>query len=346
MKNLFYSQVDKPNIQDIRKDIHLNNPNTITFFCETEWDFVDLDNNFAQLCNSKNIHLVLVFGSYNSEFYNKKFENFKSVEIINWYTYWFNWTMMCSTMFDFNITYEKFDYPFICLNNKNHTHRCALIDELTRNNLLDKGVVTWHKFPNNTTSYYRPPHLPSTHGEAYKFKYYDDSMRIINDDFATKLDSFLIPDQYYKSFLHVIGEATLTVPFITEKTCLPILFKKPWIIMADQYFHKKLVDLGFELYDEIIDYSFDSEPNFKKRAYAISENVKNICSQDIQRLYEIIKPKADRNYNNYMRIIRSEEYVPKLIKERGKNFELEPNRTFTDNRYFTICKMVGILNDS
>jgi hypothetical protein len=206
-----------------------------------------------------------------------------------------------------------------------------LVDELTGQGILDKGIVTWNRFPARNPS-------------LYHFKHYNDDIRLISDDFETKLDSFLIPDEYYKSFLHVIGEATTTVPFITEKTCLPILFKKPFIVMADQYFHKRLVDLGFELYDEIIDYTFDSEPDMLKRAEAIAFNVKRITEQNTTELYQIIKEKAQRNYDNYIRIINDAKHIPTVIRDRI--LELKNNRSIvhnaTDGRYVNMyAKMVN-----
>lgn len=334
MKTLFYSQIDEPTYDKLKTDIEKYKPERIVLFCETEWDSRELTKQFAYLVNENNIHVVVTFGSYDSEFYKEKTKYFNSIELVFWNTHWFNWSVMCSTMLDFNQEYSHFTYPYICLNNKNHAHRCAIIDELTGAGLLDKGIVTWHRFPNNE---------PSDH--KYNFRYYNDAIRHIGDDFVTKLDSFLIPPEYHQSFLHVIGEATGNVPFITEKTCLPILYKKPWVIIADAGFHQKLVDLGFELYDEIIDYSFDSNPVLQERAKAIADNVKRISEQNLDELYSIIKPKAERNYNNYMRIINEPKYIPDIIKERAiyakeTNYA---NSTFTDGRYVHMCEKAGII---
>ena len=332
MKTLYYSQLDEPTLENIKRDVEAQRPERVVLFCETEWDSRELTPELAEVLNANNVHLVVTFGSYADEYYNTKTKYFNSIELVHWGTYWVHWTLMCSSQLNFDINYENFKYPFICLNNKNHAHRCALVDELTHNNLLDKGIVTWHRFPHQTKS-----------DHIYKFKYYDDSIRLLSDDFITKLDSFLIPPEYHESFLHVIGEATTTATCISEKTWLPILYRKPWIIMANPYFHQKLVDLGFELYDEIIDYSFDSEPDMEKRAIAIAENVKRISEQNVNDLYKLIKPKADRNYNNYMRVLQSEQYIPPVIIERARLVHQGcEDKTFTDPRYTHICNNARI----
>ena len=332
MKTLFYSQLDEPTYEKLKKDFEIHRPERVVLFCETEWESRELNDDLANLFNKHNVHLVVTFGSYNHEFYNKYRKIFNSIEVVNWPTYWINWALMCSSLLDFNKEYKNFKYPFICLNNKNHSHRCAIVDELTGLDLLNKGIVTWHRFPNQT---------PSNH--RYTFKYYDDSIRLIGDDFVTKLDSFLIPPEYHESFLHVVGEATINVSIISEKTCLPILFKKPWVVMADQYFHQKLIDLGFELYDEIIDYSFDSEPDLTVRANLIAQNVKRISEQNLNDLYKLIEPKAIRNYNRYMAIVKSAKHVPPIIVERAKLVKAGcDDTTSTDHRYVHICNMAYI----
>lgn len=321
----YISQLDEPTLDDFIKVIENEKPNTIVLLCETEWHVRELTPELANLLNSHNIKLMVTVCSHPSDYYKTLTQHFNNIEIVHWPTYWVNWTMMCGNFLNFNQTYHGFKYPYICLNNKNHVHRCMLVDELTGQGILDQGIVTWNKFPMRE-------HNP------YPFKYYDDSIRLLSDDFETKLDSFLIPEEYHQSFLHVIGEATTSVTCISEKTWLPILFKKPFIIMADQYFHKKLVDLGFELYDEIIDYSFDSEPDMLKRAEAIAVNVKRITEQNTSELYQKIKAKAQRNYENYIRILTSIEYMPQVIIDRVHMLRNDPSvvRNATDGRYLTL----------
>lgn len=334
---LFYSQLDEPSLEKIKQDIEQYHPDTVVLFCESEWDSRELNPDWAQVLNDNNVHLIVTICSHPNEYYSAKTKYFNSIELVHWPTYWANWTLMCSNMLDFNREYTDFKYPFICLNNKNHLHRCMLVDELTGQGLLDKGVITWHKFSNMGQS-------------PYKFNYYDDSIRLISDDFITKLDSFLIPEEYHESFFHVVGEATTTVTCISEKTYLPIFYKKPFAIMSNVGFHKKLVDLGFELYTELIDYSFDSEIDMNKRASMLAYEVKKLSDRgNYNQQYELIKDKAQRNQDNLYRIINSADYIPLLIKDRAKQAKelrdiLGPGAlTYTDPRYIHICENAGLL---
>lgn len=336
IKTLYYSQLDGISVEKFRIDIETQKPDRVVFLCETEWHYRELTPEFAEIFNRNNVELIVTYCTFPSEYYDKPKSYFNRMQIVNWGTYWFNWSMICSigNRLDFNVKYDSFKYPYISMMNRNHYHRCLMIDELARNNLLDSGIVTWHKFPNKSGS----------SNEIYPMKYYDDSIRTLGDEFVTKLDSFLMPDQYHESFLDVIVESTIDVTCISEKTCLPILYKKPFVLLSNPGYHKQLVDLGFQLYDEIIDYSFDSEPDVHKRAYTVSEIVKDICKRDVNELYKLIKPKADYNYENYMKVMRDPKYVPDIIKERAYMVRNDPNivRNNTDHRYLQILEQVGL----
>ena len=49
--------------------------------------------------------------------------------------------------------------------------------------------------------------------------------------------------------------------YFTEKTWKQFLYEKPFISIGVKGSNHSLLDLGFELYDEIFDYSFDLEEN-------------------------------------------------------------------------------------
>ena len=195
-----------------------------------------------------------------------------------------------------------------------------MIDMITKYDLLDKGIVTWNKTPYSN--------------DAYKFKYYDNSFRGLDDDFVNKLDSFLICKEYHQSFLHVIGEATTTVPFITEKTVLPILYKKPFVTLSNTNFSDYLRKLGFELFDEIIDYSYDTIDNLEERADSMVQNILPLVNENHLTLYKKLRPKLEHNYNRALEIIKDINFIPNIIKERYHIIKLtRRNPTGFDGRY-------------
>ena len=324
MVTLCYNPVDGVDIDKIISDIHTHNPSKIVIFNELEWEIRQPTPEFIQFLKDRNIQIEIIYGSYNEKYY-RDYCDYLGIDNSNltfWSTYWINWTEMCLRGVTDYASYEvntNFKYPFICLNNKNHKHRAALIDHLTKYNLLDKGIVTWHKFSN------------AMHG--YDFKYYDDSLRLIDDDFVTKLDSFLLPKQWHESFLHVVGEATINVHFITEKTIIPMLMKKPFVCISKQGYNQRLLDLGFVLYDELIDYSYDNYEDVGERADKLCESLSRMPT-NYSELYEIIRPKIEHNYNRCLEIAKDRNFIPQTVIDRVAHMQ-DTNYIpmHTDNRY-------------
>lgn len=330
MVTLRYNPIDQINTQQIFDDIGKYNPANIIIFNELEWELKQLTPELMALIKEKNINIKIIVGSFDDEYYDKFClkNNIDKSNIIFWSTFWINWSSMClinEIDYTKHVVNTNFKYPFICLNNKNHIHRQALIDHLAKYNLLDKGIVTWHKFSNTTN--------------GYNFKYYDDSVRTIDDDFATKLDSFLIPKQWHESFFHLVGEATMHTHFISEKVIIPILLKKPFAAISKKGFNKRLLDLGFKLYDEIIDYSYDDYDDVADRADILCKSISNMHT-DYSQLYELLRPKIEYNYNRCVEIIKDKRYIPKLIIDHVASNE-EKNMA-TDPRYE---HMLGMTND-
>jgi hypothetical protein len=326
---LYYNLIDGIDIDKITTDVINKNPNKIVIFNELEWELKQPTIQFVQFLKVRNVQLEIIFGSFHTKYYDDYCDRLglDYYSLTFWPTYWMPWAEMCLKTEIDHTTYQvntDFKYPFICLNNKNHIHRCALIDHLSKYNLIDRGIVTWHKFANSKYE--------------YDFNYYDDSIRTINDDFATKLDSFVLPDQWHESFLHVIGEATINADFITEKTVIPLLLKQPFVCISTKNWNQRLLDLGFVLYDEIIDYSYDKHDDVEVRADKLCESISKL-STNYSELYKIIEPKIQHNYNRCLEIIKDKTFIPSTVIDRVIQMS-NSNYTsmHTDPRYETIVR--------
>jgi len=201
-----------------------------------------------------------------------------------------------------NIT-KDFSHNYINLNMQPHQHRCMLIDMLAKYGLVDhpNGLVSWHN------------HAAS----LYEFRWYDDKIRTIGDDFENHKDSFNLPDQYYTSFVDIITESTTEVPVITEKTAQALFMKKPFIVLGSPCFSKDaLTHYGFKLYDELFDYSFDEEKDDNLRAVGVAMEVKKISKmtpKECNDMYEILKPKLEYNKALLIKLAYSTDYMPEML---------------------------------
>lgn len=314
MVTLTYNPISGINFDKIKHDIETQSPDSIIICNELEWELKSYKE-IIQICKQNNVDLKIIFGSFDDEYYDKICleTGLDKSNLIFWSTFWINWSEIClRNEIDHKnnvVDSTKFKYPFICLNNKNHLHRQVLIDHLAKYNLIDKGIVTWHKFMNAQT--------------GYQFKYYDDSVRVIDDDFSTKLDSFLIPKQWNESFLHVVGEATLHTQIISEKVIIPILLKKPFAALSKKGYNKFLQSLGFKLYDELIDYSYDDCNDLVVAADVLCKSISNMPNNYVE-LYETLRPKLEYNYQRCLEIIHDKNNIPDIIKNLVLEYQDKP----------------------
>jgi hypothetical protein len=297
----------------------------LILLAETEWEAFLKKEQF-ELLKEHNVKVRILHGcginQYYVDYYNQIGYDINNAEF--WRTFWFNWSSACllGSKIDYRqleIDSTLFKYPFINLNNRRHIHRCVFIDELAKQNLIDKGIVTWTNFLNENPN--------------YQFKHFHGNQILLNDDFITKLDSFLIPEEWNQSLFHVITEATHLAAILSEKTAIPLLMKKPFLVFGCVGFHKLLVDLGFKLYDEVVDYSFDDEPDLQLRAEKYVQSVSKLTTLNLQDTYTLLKPKIDFNYNRVLEIIKSKEFIPMTVKERLEEIKLTGPVMLVDSRF-------------
>lgn len=297
-------------------DIESKSPDEVWFISETEWEWPFSDELINVLTKHKP-KIKILLGCYKG----KKHEDLaKSLGInindfIFWPTYFFNWGE--------NALKNEFDYtksdntnlyiPFINYNGNPHIHRCHLVDQLARLNLIDKGVVSWN-----------------IRNDNFSFRYFDNKIRE-KDNYLTLLHSYIISQEYQNTFLECIGEATSYVPFITEKTVRPLLMKKPFFVLGSYRYSNYLKYLGFELYDEIIDYEYDQVEDLEMRAIKFVENLQYIIKiKNFNKCYEKLLPKITHNFHNAIRIINDKSLFPEILNELPN---VHPKYKFLYDRY-------------
>lgn len=75
----------------------------------------------------------------------------------------------------------------------------------------------------------------------------------------------------------------------TEKTWKPLLMGKVFFILGSHDYYKNLKDMGFELYDEIFDYTFDSIISLEDRFTMFHNELERVLNTDINILVDKVK---------------------------------------------------------
>lgn len=293
----------------IMQDLQDKKPNRIVLFGETEWEIQGIDKELVDLCKTQKTKINIVHGCFKSEYHIDLYDKLgiDINDVTFWGTYWFNFTEshISNNIKNYQnlVDVTEYKYPFLNMNCRSHIHRCILVDELAKRNLINKGKVSWHD------------HLQEN--QNFIFRYFNRNQKLLLDDsFEHTLNSFTVPNCYFDTFMLVITESTLNVPFITEKTVMPLLLKKPFLAVANENYYEALQHLGFKLYDEVFNYNFIKEKDLYKKIELVVDNLDYVISKNLSDLYNTIKEKVNYNQQLAIEITKNSEIVPNIVKEK------------------------------
>jgi len=275
-------------------------PETVNFFCAEEyekgfeWRSEKGFETIEEVSRHKTVNMI--FGSFNCKFYKNNNNIPENANLFFWPTYW------CTRSFielQNNNCFGFFanDNPavlFQSLNTQPHYHRCLMMDILASQDLVNKGAISWHIFPDD-----------------YNWQHWIPKKLILDKAYHKQLDAYKsMPETFRTSFMSLVTESTFEVPFITEKTWTNIFLGRPFLMYGHQYLHKHLKSLGFLEYDEIFDYSFEKQRNLEKRGILLVENIKRLQKENLKSLKEKIQEKLDYNQNLAFRIAKDINLIP------------------------------------
>lgn len=246
---------------------------------------------------------------------NLALARFLNVSIICWDTFWFERTYRIWLLHDeYNQTKGidikddnvckdfELNYPFICLNNVVKLHRSIMMDLLAKHELLNQGAITWrgvsHSGINN-----------------YKYKHWDPKILILDQNLDVKFNQETMPIEFNHSFMQLVTETEENESFFSEKTATPILLNKPFLVASNVGFHRTLEQLGFQLYTELFDYSFDDETDIVIRYEKIAENIKRYVGLSPSELKQQYNKVIDKITYNRKLAMKYATTVPNEVRQ-------------------------------
>lgn len=220
------------------------------------------------------------------------------------------------------------DKLFIALNGKPYDHRCVTMEVMSRYGLLEKpiqliaatgtlkyGFASWNNLDTK-----------------FKFKYWTQDLYKLDTNFGK--DEYLtkIPEQFNQAFMNLVSESSMTTSQITEKTAKPLMLAKPFLTIAPVGYHTVLLkDLGFELYDEVFDYSFDTVQDSSTRIEEVVKMLKPMLhfkKAELDNLHAKLKDKLAHNRQRFLELATDLQYWPKILVDQ---LESNPNSVLDNN---------------
>ena len=192
-------------------------------------------------------------------------------------------------------------YNFISLCSAPREYKYDLLDRFHTNKYFIYSNYPYSKV--NATDYKWHPDTPLIEYKGKNGFSNLDIVKLTEIEFDHRGFQELIPLEYYQTNCDLVLESTIDTLFITEKTWKPIVFKKPFLVWGGRGIHAKLKELGFELYEELFDYSFD---NSDSRLDDLCETIQPYMHKEPSMLAtsidSTIKDKIEYNYKHYCEI--------------------------------------------
>jgi len=290
--------------------------NKFVVYGSTEWDVYNAAGFpiMVETANSQNKKLIAITGAnkflstvpYENEVtYEYNPTTFLTVVYCRFYQ-----NMLRMTNYVRLYNNKNFNHTFISLNSRTRAARQEMIDLVYKYDLFEKNIISW----NNQLL-----KLPEIN--PYSFKYWIPKKLAIDGEDASGVANHSgldLPKQYFDCFAQLVSETTDQSIFLTEKTAVPLFLKKPFLVATAPGFHKFLTDLGFLLYDEIFDYSFDIIQNRTERFTELLKNfikLNKLTPGDYTDLYEIISKKLEFNRLRAIEIGKNFLFYSPTMKE-------------------------------
>lgn len=303
--------------------------------------------------NEKEVLLSLMYkvktlGLKEENFYylnnNSKLEKYKQQinTKINVYTMRFLFEILVESMLIHETEYVE-DKPhfFMCHNRVSKEHRLVLLSYLKRSGIIndvdwsflnpDEPVDSFIDEEDNTLmleyeeeiNYFKNIHNQPSKFEVLKDWHIDTTHNPLKDR--------MLPDTYLNSYINIITETVFGWPevHISEKSFRPFyFFQLPLFVASYRHVDYMRTMYGFDFFDDLIDHSYDLEPNNIKRMYMLFDEIKRL-HENKDLVIEFYKNNKDRIVANYVRLIslynekQTLKYFNSLID--NDNTDLRPN---------------------
>lgn len=217
---------------------------------------------------------------------------------------------------------ENRNFLFMTYNRKPKFHRFALLVYLMHHNIIDNTDWSWIRGYEMTELYSGgyPDFIPYWNenflkGESSKFEkeiktlldvkikksIYEIDYQVDYPPHRFDTEASYSNNPYGNSYINIVTETNFEendIILTSEKSFIPLFFSQIPIIMASANHIKKIKDrYGFDFFDDVVNHSYDSELNSRKRFEMIIDEILrlNTKKEEIVNFFKHNKSRFDKN---------------------------------------------------
>jgi hypothetical protein len=215
------------------------------------------------------------------------------------------------------IHYNPREREFTVLNRLHKSWRATAMADLKHNGILDNSY--WSYCESGELDHNNPIEIDSIAGLRTRTEKFLQSAPYISDelDFDQRNDHCtLVPKYHVNSYCNIVMETHFDIEssgtFLTEKTFKPIKHGQMFFIAGPAGSLQLLRDLGYRVFDSVLDNSYDLEPNATQRWMALTRSI-FFAQPDLPQLFELCR--ADIEHNQQLFVSNKADRLNTLIKE-------------------------------
>ena len=123
-------------------------------------------------------------------------------------------------------------------------------------------------------------------------------------------------DLFNKCYIQIVHESFQNSIFLTEKTFKPILAKQMFFTNGCYNQSKNLKKIGYETFDDILDYYYDIIKDHELRQNYLLENLKKLLKKDKTTMHNLWlqnQEKIEHNYNHIQKRSKPENMYNRIV---------------------------------
>jgi len=210
---------------------------------------------------------------------------------------------------------KNLSHKFLCMNNFSKEHRWAIISALHNQNLIDDVLWSYR----DTAKYF--PNNSYAHFDFVRPTYIDQTLDVQGNEVSQAQNfnqNLNLDDIYSRSEYTIVTETDFDEPHLTsctEKSYLSLFYETLPIVVSVPGTVQMLKSQGFDVFDDVVDHSYDNETDHKKRFGMIIDEVKRL--KDTQ-------PNVDSNRHKFNRShMTNRAYWHKQINNKLKSYRFD-----------------------
>ena len=174
----------------------------------------------------------------------------------------------------YDLKHNEKKYDFLYLNKVPRQHRKDLYKHLKSKNLIDNSLTSFTKHPTNPHDLDKDYELPF----LKRTEFYP----------AYGMDQEVYAKPYEATMASIVSETNVnnTDVFITEKLWKAVLMEHVFVVHGNQHYLKTIQGMGFKTFSNIIDESYDNEPDQQKRIEKLTKTIEDLKRKDWKEIYQ------------------------------------------------------------